>query len=328
MERKQEKQEEKNLLASYYGGKAFVKIKQCLEIGKIQFSFVEKDNSKNYIDCYMEAEEFGAILMPGIKTGSLIKALMTEKAKGEQYPKAVWTSPIGGNATGNNGKPISRYFEISPGSSSEVLFTAMTFPAEKNATGAFIKVKGSKAISTLRIPCSYNDLKILAYKWSFLENDYMSKKYCLENMKSEYQPKCDDTYAAPTAYEEAGNPTQNEAPKTIQPQNDDEEVPFVGSSSSDTTDKASAVEAKVSTIKLVATSKLEKIPNKNIKVCHVTDEEGIEKRLICLMDKIADTKKFESFETQLTSRVSANKTLEFKAEIAVKGNDYYLKKFA
>ena len=131
--------EEKNLLAAYYGKKAFVKIKQVLEIGKMQFSFVNLENAKEHVDVYMEAEEFGCILMGGIKNSTLIKALMTEKAKGEEYPKAVWTSPVGGNAKGNNGKPISRYFEISPSSKGEVLFTAYAFPATQNETGAFMK---------------------------------------------------------------------------------------------------------------------------------------------------------------------------------------------
>ena len=46
-ERTERKNEERNLLAAYYGSKAFVKIKQCLEIGKVQFSFVDKENTKN-----------------------------------------------------------------------------------------------------------------------------------------------------------------------------------------------------------------------------------------------------------------------------------------
>ncbi len=321
-ERTERKNEERNLLAAYYGSKAFVKIKQCLEIGKIQFSFVDKENTKNHIDCYMEAEEFGAILMAGIRNGSLIKAIMTEKAKGEQYPKAVWQSPVGGNATGNNGKPISRYFEISPASSGEVLFTAHSFPAEKNSTGAFIKVKGSKALLSLRVPCTYNDLKILGYKWSFLEADYMSKKYSVENMKSDYQPKCDDTYVF-----------SQEAVKENSVQNDDYaysssegDVPFVGTDTVPASEKEAVVETKMKTVKLVATDALTQITGKNIKVCHVT-EDGIEHRLICLMNKIKDTK-FSGFESQLNSRVSSGKTLEFRAEVAEKGNDLYLHKFA
>ncbi len=314
------KNEEKNLLAAYYGQKAFVKIKQCLEIGKIQFSFVDKENSKSHIDCYMEAEEFGAILMASIKNGTLIKALMNEKAKGEKYPKAVWTSPIGGNATGNNGKPISRYFEISPGASSEVLFTALGFPAEKNSTGAFIKVKGSKAICTLRIPCSFNDLKVLSYKWSFLEADYMSKKYSFENMKSNYQPKDEDIYVAPSEDDSSSDEYSYAS-------DDEGDVPFVGTDTASEEKKEKEIETRLKTIKLVATSSLEKVPNKNIKVCHVTDG-SIEHRLICLMDKIADEKMFSKFEDQLISRVSAKRTLEFRAEVIEKGNDLYLHKFA
>ena len=316
------KNEEKNLLAAYYGKKAFVKIKQCLEIGKIQFSFVDLANSKNFIDVYMLAEEFGAILMAGIKNGSLIKAIMTEKGKGEQYPKAIWQSPIGGNATGNNGKPISRYFEISPSSTSEVLFTAHTFPAVKNDKGAFIKEKGSKALLTLRVPCSFNDLKILAYKWSFLEADYMSNKYSVENMKSDYQPRCEDTYI-----------TSQEGTKDNSIQNDDytyssseEDVPFVGTDTVPAAEKAAVIESKMKTVKLVATSALTLVNGKNIKVCHVT-ENGVEHRLICLMDKIKDSK-FSGFESQLSTRVSSGKTLEFRAEVAEKGNDFYLHKFA
>jgi hypothetical protein len=322
-ERTERKTEERNLLAAYYGSKAFVKIKQCLEIGKIQFSFVDKENSKNHVDCYMEAEEFGAILMAGIRNGSLIKSIMTEKAKGEQYPKAVWQSPVGGNATGNNGKPISRYFEISPASSGEVLFTAHTFPAEKNSTGAFIKVKGSKALMSLRVPCTYNDLKILGYKWSFLEADYMSKKYSVENMKSDYQPKYDDTDVSSQETEKEESP--NTAAEYSYASSDDD-VPFVGTDNVEAQRKEAVIETKMKTVKLVATDVLTQINGKNIKVCHVT-EGTVEHRLICLMDKIKDSK-FSGFESQLASRVSSGKTLEFRAEVAEKGNDLYFHKFA
>lgn len=315
--------EEKNLLGAYYGSNAFVKIKQCLEIGKVQFSFVDKTNTKNHIDCYMEAEEFGAILMAGIKTGTLVKALLTEKAKGEQYPKAVWTSPVGGNGTGNNGSPISRYFEISPAAKGEVLFTAYSFPAEKNSTGAYIKVKGSKALLTLRIPCTYNDLKILAYKWSFLETDYMSTKYSLANMKSDYQPKCEDVYAPINAeeYEELQS-SQTEF-KAVE-SDDEDEIPFVGSESSPAPEKKTG---EVKVVKLIATSELTQVPNKHIKVCKV-EVDGTQKRMICLTDKFADLKRLAQFEEQLKTRVSAKKTLEFKAEVCDKGNDLYICKFA
>ena len=178
---------EPEVLAAWYGQKTFVKVKQVLEIGKILFSFVNMENSSENIDCYMLAEEFGALLMADIKTRLFFRQLAEEKAKGDQYPKPIWTSPIGGSETG--GKTISRYFNIAPGSKTEVVLTALCFPADKNSTGAFIQKQGAKPLCTLRVPCTNNDLKLLQYKWSFLEADYMSKKYSVENTTSEYYKK-------------------------------------------------------------------------------------------------------------------------------------------
>lgn len=189
---------EKNVLHSFYSSKAFVKIKQCLSIGKMLFSFVSKENSKEqHIDCYLEAEEFGALLMARIRSGQLFKDLLAEKAKGEKYPKAVWTSPMGGNATGNNGKPISRYFTISPGSTADVVFTAFVYPATQNETGAFIAVKGEKPLLRLIVSCSYDDLRLMLYKWSFLEQDYMASKWCLANMQNDFTGKQEEPETKP-----------------------------------------------------------------------------------------------------------------------------------
>ncbi len=328
MNKKSEKKsEDRSVIDAFYSKKAFVKIRQCLEIGKVQFSFVDAASPKTHIDCYMLGEEFGALLMASIKNGSLIKSLIAEKAKGEQYPKAVWQSPVGGNATGNNGKPISRYFVIAPGAASEVLLTAYSYPATRNDTGAFIKVKGSSPLSTIRVPCSFNDLKILAYKWGFLENDYMSKKYCLENMKSDYAPSSDDTYVS----EENGAESLEEADEyTNDPSEDD--IPYVEATSakdpSSKKEKEKMIEQKMNTIRLVATSALIPIEGKDgIKVCHVT-KDGMEKRLICLTNRIADEKKFNDFEAQLRKMTSAGRSLTFSASVAEKGNDLYLKQFA
>nr|MCR4904043.1 hypothetical protein [Butyrivibrio sp.] len=303
----------------------FMKSKQCLEIGKIQFSFVDSENPKNHIDVYMSAEEFGALLMSSVKNGFLFKALISEKGKGDKYPKAVWVSPIGGNGTGNNGKPISRYFEISPSTTSEVLFTAYCFPAERSSTGAFIKIKGSKPLFALRVACSFNDLKILQYKWSFLESDYMSKKYSLKNMTQMRSQEGPDKKTDTPISEQGKEKTST---NSFSYNSGDDDVPFVGTDNTKpSNDKENLIETKMATIKLVATSVLETVPGKNIKVCHVT-EDSIEKRLICLMDKIADSKKFEQFENQLYQRVSSKHSLEFKAEVVKKGNDLYFTKFA
>ena len=174
--------EEKEVIHSMYTKTTFVKIKQSLEIGKILLSFVDMNTKKN-IDCYMQAEEFGALLMQDIKNGSLFKKIVAEKAKGEQYPKEIWSSPVGGSK--KDGNIVSRHFTISPGSQAEVLFTGIQYPATQNETGAFIPIKGSKPF-VIRVACSFNDLRLIQYKWSFLEQDYMAKKYSLSAMKSEY----------------------------------------------------------------------------------------------------------------------------------------------
>ena len=175
--------EEREVIHSMFTQNTFVKVKQSLEIGKILFSFVDTQNKTN-IDCYMSAEEFGALLMQDVKNGSIFKKLAAEKAKGEQYPKEVWTSPVGGSNKGGN--PVSRYFTIAPGAKAEVVITATQSLATQNETGAFIPIKGSKA-TIIRVGCKYNDLRLLQYKWSFLEDEYMRSKYNMAAMKSSYR---------------------------------------------------------------------------------------------------------------------------------------------
>ena len=170
-------------LHAIYGGKTFVKFKQALDIEKMKVSFVEKENTDNFIDIYMSPEEFGADLIRLIKTNQLANMIKTEKAKGEQYPQAVWTSPLGGTTT--DGKTVARYFTISPGSSQEVVLTAKLMPAT-SVDGKYVPTKGAKDLLTIRVGCSLKELYILAYTWSFLEQDYFPKKYNVEAMRNQF----------------------------------------------------------------------------------------------------------------------------------------------
>lgn len=185
---------EPDVLQDIYGSKAFVKIKQCLEIGKMLFSFVNFQQGKTteHIDCYMTAEEFG-LFAQDIANRSLLKKIADEKIKGEKYPKAVWQSPLGG--ANYEGKPISRSFDISPSATDgyDCVFTARALPADVNDKGAFIPKKGAKASIVLRVPCTFKDLRLIQYKWAFLEKDYMCKKYSLESMKSTRQNQLPDS---------------------------------------------------------------------------------------------------------------------------------------
>jgi len=216
--------QDNNVLHAMYTKDSFVKVKQKLEIGKILFSFVNKkkknpdgsiesidcymdaNKKKNpdieSIDCYMDAVEFGAILMKDIATGRLVGSLKESKLRAEgmnaKYPKAVYTSPFGGCSLDANGKTtrddskkvraVSRYFTIAPGARAEVIITAYQYPANITSTGAYVKQENSEPEITVMVSTTYNDLRKLQYKWSWLERDYMARTFSMDNMRSNYTP--------------------------------------------------------------------------------------------------------------------------------------------
>jgi len=299
----------------------FIKIKQTLDIDKMAFAFVLKEGDKiDSIDIYMEAEEFGALLMKDIEKGILLKKLYDEKAKGAKYPAAVWTSNYGGYE--NAGKCYSRYFTISPGSNVEVLFTAYLYPAQKTSTGAYIPVKDADALITIRVGCSYNDLKIIQYKWSFLESDYMSSKYNMEAMRSEYSRSKEnsDTSSAKktsssksSANKQASTTSSNSTPKaaatTTAPA--EEKRPPIPSydghddnEPSENTNVTAKAEETVSMFQLKSTCELLPMKN-NIDQCiKATDREGNEKYVVFLKDITKNVAKWREFEDVTMKRAS------------------------
>ena len=198
------------------GRNVILKVKQSLDIGKMQFSFVQygaDHHATSNIDCYLSAEDFG-LLMENIRSMQLQKAIAKEKAnaekEGRKYPNAIYQSPLGGSM--HNGRPVSRHFTIGPGSSAEVLFTAIQSDAEKSATGAFIPKAGNS--TTIRVSAKYHDLALMAYKWQWLEKDYMTKRYNMANMKSRYQPEQTDT-SVPIGQPDVSAPVQEEPAEDI-----------------------------------------------------------------------------------------------------------------
>ena len=194
---------EKEVLHAFYAKESFCKVKQNLEIGKMRFAFVnfkkESGKSISEIDCFMSAEEF-AFFANYLKSPNFYKAINMELQKGEKYPKDIWVSNIGGKKSEKityydkgvkkeyNG-PISRSFSIAPSSlqTADVLVTAKTFPAKVTATGAFTAT--GPALLTIRVPTTFHEIQLMLYKWSWLEKDYMTKKYCVSNMKCSYNPQ-------------------------------------------------------------------------------------------------------------------------------------------
>lgn len=185
------REEEKDVLARFDGRGVILKVKQALEIDKMLFSFVQygADNKlTNSVDCYLDASEFG-LLMERIRNESLQKSIFAEKQRwqssGDKYPKEIYISPIGGSHTKDGA--VSRFFSIAPAAKYDVVFRAMAFPAAVSQTGAFIAQKGAKPIATILVSTTFHELAKMAYKWQWLENDYMSHKYCMANMKNAYR---------------------------------------------------------------------------------------------------------------------------------------------
>ncbi|MGN0240062.1 MAG: hypothetical protein ACI4CS_00085 [Candidatus Weimeria sp.] len=197
------REEEKDVLSRFDGRGVILKVRQALEIGKMEFSFVSygTDNKATAsVDCYLDAVEF-ALLMERIRNESLQKAIFTEKQRwqssGDKYPKEVYVSPIGGSQTKNGA--VSRFFSIAPAAKQDVVFRAMAFPASVSQTGAFIAKRGEKPVASIIVSTTFHELAKMAYKWQWLEKDYMSQKYCLKNMANEYRNshRAENTNGAP-----------------------------------------------------------------------------------------------------------------------------------
>lgn len=161
-----------NVIAELNTQNTFVKVKgNSFHIGKTLFSFVEFDahtkKLQKSVDCYMGLEE-SLIFCQDVLSGKLPKLAAKEKAKGEQYPKAVWHSPLGGvneqkakeRNLRSDGKAISRCFNIAPGAKADFVVT-VTQGAGKSQPNGIITPEGKPEV-TIRVACSADNLKGLA----------------------------------------------------------------------------------------------------------------------------------------------------------------------
>lgn len=191
----------KKTLLEAYGAKSFLKVYPVLAIDQIKFSFAEKGKENDGIDCYMSVEEFMADFVDIINTGELRKLLYNaKKSMIEQnlnYGEQVYKSKIGKSGE------ILRQFNIQPGKTTDLVFQA-------TSSG-----KGS-AKKTITVGCEYRELKIMAKKWSYLEENneaHMFEKYSLKNMASSFIPEdIGETVSEETPMEETEQvQTSNEA---------------------------------------------------------------------------------------------------------------------
>lgn len=189
------KEEEPELIHAFYGSDTFVKIKQAFEIGRVLFSFKNKKTGEN-IDCYMSIKRI-RVLADDINRFLLERKITDEKKKGEQYPKPVWFSPLGGSAR----EKISRSFTISPSSRNNLFacITATQCPATISAEGKIIPVskthENENQFITIRVGISnYDDLREFAITFNDVVKGYVEKRYSLVNMQSRYHHANADDY--------------------------------------------------------------------------------------------------------------------------------------
>lgn len=198
---KEKKETTDGTIYAIYGDKYFLKIKQGFAIDKIIFSFVDKDNHINCIDCYLDIYDF-ALLMKKIRNGAFERAYANEKARtatekaGDPnktvYSKNIWPSRItyGGcqlkNGVNNYTGSISRYFTIAPGLKQEIVFNARMYPADFK-DGLYSPKKGAQPLLNINVGCMYEELEKLQIKWDYIEKQLFEEKNSPENFISEYE---------------------------------------------------------------------------------------------------------------------------------------------
>ena len=206
--KREEKEESDNdVIYAVFQKSSFFKVRQALGIGKIWFSFKSLQGKQDDIEIYMDVDDFVLGIVRGFTKDINGKRPFDKKFSenfeaSKENPAAIYNSPYGGNATGNNGKPISRCFTISPKGITDrdngrayvpmLHFCAKESQATVSATGGFTPIKNTTPLKTIHVNCSFYDMEKLLLRWSYLQQDYYSKKYCLENMQQKFAKKPED----------------------------------------------------------------------------------------------------------------------------------------
>ena len=167
----------------------FMKVKaNTFNIGKVLFSFVKFDKktmkSIESMDVYMDMDD-ALLFANDILSGRIPTLAATEKAKGEKYPKAVWSTKLGGinekkvkeRGLREDGKAISRLFNLAPGARQPFVFTAEQRPGKSDEKGLIQPEYNGRPEIQIRVACSADDLKKLAISIQSNINAYRAAQY-------------------------------------------------------------------------------------------------------------------------------------------------------
>lgn len=157
-------------------------------IGKVLFSFVKFNENTNKmeesLDIYMDMDD-ALLFANDVLSGRIPTLAEHECAKGAQYPKAVWSTRLGGvneekaKARGlrTDGKAISRLFNLAPGSRQPFVFTAEQRPGKTDDKGLIQPEYSGRPEVQIRVACSADDLKRLAISIQSNINAYRAAQY-------------------------------------------------------------------------------------------------------------------------------------------------------
>jgi len=167
----------------------FMKVKaNTFGIGKVLFSFVQFDDKTNKsissMDYYMDMDD-ALLFANDILSGRIPQLAEIEKAKGDKYPKAIWTSKLGGvneekakdRGLRDDGKAISRLFNLAPGSRQPFVFTAEQRAGKSDDKGLIQPIYSGAPEVQIRVACGADDLKRMAIAIQSHINAYRAAQY-------------------------------------------------------------------------------------------------------------------------------------------------------
>lgn len=177
----------------------FIKAKaDAVEIEKLIFSFVQFDEQtkKSLASCdiYMSFEDV-YFLSDLVREGRLALLSKKEKAKGEKYPKPIYQSRLGGinseKAKKRNlrtdGKAISRYFTIAPGSKYDYVITCEQRAGHDDEKGLIVP-EGKPEVQ-IRVPCTSEELRKFVIMCEKHIDGYISSQYLFGYRRDENEGK-------------------------------------------------------------------------------------------------------------------------------------------
>lgn len=167
----------------------FMKAKaNTFSIGKVLFSFVKFDKktmkSLESMDVYMDMDD-ALLFANDVLNGRIATLAAEEKAKGAAFPRAVWSTKLGGineekakeRGLRDDGKAISRLFNLAPGARQPFVFTAEQRPGTSDEKGLIQPEYKDKPEVQIRVACSADDLKKFAIAIQSHINAYRAGQY-------------------------------------------------------------------------------------------------------------------------------------------------------